>query len=59
MIVGLYVDLLARRARLGPVGRIVVAGLNTSAAALDRLSPRLREPVPGTLFANYHVTALP
>jgi SAM-dependent methyltransferase len=59
MIVGLYVDLLARRARLGPIGRIVVAGLNTTAAALDRLSPRLREPVPGTLFANYHVTAVP
>jgi SAM-dependent methyltransferase len=59
MIVGLYVDLLARRARLGPVGRIVIAGLNTTAAALDRLYPRLREPVPGTLFANYHVTALP
>jgi SAM-dependent methyltransferase len=59
MIVGLYVDLLARRSHLGPVGRIVVAGLNTTAAALDRLSPRLREPAPGTLFANYHVTAIP
>lgn len=59
MLVGLYVDLLARRVRLGALGRLVVAGLNTSAAAIDRRSRRLREPLPGTIFANYHVTALP
>ncbi len=58
MLVALYVDLLARRARIGAVGRVVVAGLNTTAAAIDRRSCRLREPLPGTIFANYHVTAL-
>jgi SAM-dependent methyltransferase len=58
MIVGLYVDLFARQVRLGPVGRRVVAALNATAASVDRLSPRLREPGPGTLFANYHVTAV-
>jgi hypothetical protein len=58
MLVALYVDLLARRARIGAVGRVVVAGLNTTAAAIDRTSRRLREPLPGTIFANYHVTAL-
>jgi SAM-dependent methyltransferase len=59
MLVALYVDLLARQARVGAVGRVVVAGLNTTAAALDRRVRRLREPLPGTIFANYHVTALP
>jgi SAM-dependent methyltransferase len=57
MLLALYVDLLARRAHLGAVGGIVAAGLNTTAAALDRRLPRLREPGPGTIFANYHVTA--
>jgi hypothetical protein len=44
---------------MGAVGRVVVAGLNTTAEALDRRLPRLREPGPGTIFANYHVTAIP
>ena len=59
MLVALYVDLLARQVRLAPVGRRVVAALNTTAASIDRRSPRLREPRPGTIFANYHVTAIP
>jgi SAM-dependent methyltransferase len=59
MLLALYVDLLARHAHIGAVGRLVVAGLNTSAGALDRHIRRLREPLPGTIFANYHVTALP
>jgi SAM-dependent methyltransferase len=59
MVVGLYVDLLARRAHAGALGRAVVAGLNTAAAAVDQRSRLLSEPRPGTLFANYHVTALP
>ena len=57
MIVSMYVDLLARRARAAPAGGAVVAGLNRAGEALDRRSPRLREPGPGTLIANYHVTA--
>ena len=59
MLVGLYVDLLARQVRLGPVGGGIIAALNATAASIDRRSPRLREPCPGTLFANYHVTAIP
>jgi SAM-dependent methyltransferase len=59
MLVSIYVDLLARRARVAPLGRMLVAGLNTGAAAVDRSSRRLREPGPGTIFANYHVTAIP
>jgi SAM-dependent methyltransferase len=58
MIVGLYVDLFARQARIGMVGRGIVAALNAAAASIDRASPRLREPRAGTLFANYHVTAV-
>ena len=58
MLAGLYVDLLARRVHLGAVGGVVVAGLNTAAAVIDQALPRLREPSPGTLFANYHVTAI-
>ena len=59
MLLALYVDLLARHARIGAVGRVVVAGVNSTAAALDRRIDRLREPLPGTIFANYHVIALP
>lgn len=58
MLVALYVDLLARQLRVGPLGRSVVAALNATAASVDRRSPRLREPRPGTIFANYHVTAI-
>ncbi|HUH14415.1 MAG TPA: hypothetical protein VML35_00860, partial [Gaiellaceae bacterium] len=57
MLLGIYVDIAARRARLRPLGRAAVAALNRTAAALDRRSERLREPGPGTIFANYHVTA--
>lgn len=53
----LYVDLLFRRARLGPVGRGLVWLLNSAAAALDRRFAGLREPRPGSLFVNYHVVA--
>lgn len=58
MVVAIYVDLLARRARLGVLGRAVVAGINAGAEALDQRVPELREPRPGSLFANFHVTAV-
>jgi SAM-dependent methyltransferase len=58
MLVALYVDLLARRARMGALGGLIIAGLNTAAAALDQRLRPLREPAPGTIFANYHVTAI-
>jgi SAM-dependent methyltransferase len=58
MLVSIYVDLLAGRAHAAPLGRGLVAVVNTGAGAVDRLSRRLREPGLGTLFANYHVTAI-
>jgi SAM-dependent methyltransferase len=57
-IVAIYVDLLAKATPLEPVGSLVVAGLNRVGAAIDARSPRLREPGPGTLPLNYHVTAV-
>ena len=57
MLFSIYLDLAARRAHLAPLGRLVVRGVNGAAAAIDERSPRLREPGPGTLHANYHVVA--
>ena len=57
MLLGVYVDLALAKAHLGGVGRGTVAALNRAARALDARSSRLREPGPGTIFANYHVTA--
>jgi SAM-dependent methyltransferase len=58
MLLSTYVDLLARRAHVAPLGRGVVALLNSAARVIDRRVPSLREPRPGTVFANYHVTAV-
>jgi len=58
MVVAIYVDLLVRkRLRAARLGAATIAGINRAAAALDGRSARLREPGPGTLFANYHVVA--
>jgi SAM-dependent methyltransferase len=57
MLVAIYTDLAARRAHLAPVGRGLSWLVNRVAARLDRRSARLREPGPGTIHANYHVTA--
>jgi hypothetical protein len=35
-----------------------VAALNASGEALDRAVPALREPIPGSLNANFHVAAI-
>jgi SAM-dependent methyltransferase len=58
MLVAHVIDLLAKRARLRPLGAPFVALLNASGEALDRAVPPLREPVPGSLNANYHVEAV-
>jgi SAM-dependent methyltransferase len=58
MLVSQYVHLAAKRA--GPLeapAGWLVAGLNRGAALIDGRVARLREPGPGTLFANYHVVA--
>ncbi len=58
MLVAHMIDLLAKRAHLRPLGGPFVALLNAGGEALDRAVPLLREPVPGSLSANYHVEAL-
>jgi SAM-dependent methyltransferase len=57
MLVTTYIELLAGRAHLRRAVRPLVSAVNAAAAAIDHRSPSLREPVPGTLFANYHVVA--
>jgi SAM-dependent methyltransferase len=57
MIASIYLDLAARRAHLGTLAKPLVAGINTLAEAVDARSALLREPGPGTLFANFHVIA--
>jgi SAM-dependent methyltransferase len=54
---GTYLHLLAKRARIAPVARPAIAALNRAAVALDARVSLLRDPVPGALFANYHVVA--
>jgi SAM-dependent methyltransferase len=58
MLVAHAVDLLCKRAHVRPLGVPLVVGLNAGGEALDRAIPLLREPVPGSLHANYHVEAV-
>jgi SAM-dependent methyltransferase len=57
MLLATYVDLVAQNVHARPLGYPFVWGLNTFGSLVDRLSPRLREPIPGTIFANFHVVA--
>ena len=58
MLVAHYLDLLFKGAGVRAAARPLVAFANGAAAAIDERSARLREPVPGTVFANYHVEAV-
>jgi SAM-dependent methyltransferase len=58
MLLNVYIDLAARRARLGALARPVVAGLNAVAESVDRRAAALREPRAGTIFANLHAVAV-
>jgi len=58
MLIGHFIDLLCKRAHLRPLGRPLVAGINLAADAIDRAVPALRDPLPGSLTANYHVEAI-
>ena len=58
LLLSIYVDIGSRRARVAPVGRLVIRGLQAIGNAIDARSAQLREPGPGTLHANYHVTAV-
>lgn len=57
MLGGRYVDLLAKRLHVRPLGAPFLLALNTGSLGLERLSPRLRAMHPGSLVANYHVRA--
>jgi SAM-dependent methyltransferase len=59
MLAATYIDLFAKRAQLRRAVRPLIAAVNAVARALDNSSPALRSPRPGTVFANYHVTAEP
>lgn len=54
MILATYVDIALRRTSLS---RPPVWALNRVGAALDRRVASLREPIPGSLIANFHVVA--
>jgi SAM-dependent methyltransferase len=58
LLLSTYIDLAARRAHVAPLGRALVGMLNRAAAEIDGRSPTLSEPRPGTIHANYHVTAV-
>lgn len=51
------VDLLAKRLRIRPLARPLVAALNASGEWIDRAVPSLST-APGSLHANYHVEAV-
>jgi hypothetical protein len=57
MMVSMYLDLAFNRLHARGLAKPLVAGINTVAAFVDSSSSRLREPGPGTLFANFHVVA--
>jgi hypothetical protein len=59
MLVSTYIALLAKRVRAPVVGEPLIAAVNALARTIDRGSAELRRPNPGTIFANYHVTAQP
>jgi SAM-dependent methyltransferase len=59
MLVSTYIALLAKRAHAPAVAEPFVAAVNALARAVDRGSAQLRQPQPGTIFANYHVVAEP
>lgn len=58
MLAGNYLHLLAKRAGFAALARPLVSAMNAAAHALDGRVSMLREPVPGALFANLHVTAV-
>ena len=58
ILLSIYVDLGSRRAHVAPLGRALIRVLHRAAGAIDARAAILREPGPGTLHANYHVTAV-
>jgi SAM-dependent methyltransferase len=57
MLLGTFVEIGFRRANAPGLARGPVWALNRAGAGLDSRVAELREPVPGALIANLHVTA--
>jgi SAM-dependent methyltransferase len=57
LLIGTYLDLVAKGLHVRRLGGPVVRGLNALGGAIDRRSDRLRGTGAGTLHANYHVVA--
>jgi len=57
MVNAQFVHLLLKRLRLPLAARPIVSLLNWTGEALDRTIPILREPIPGSLHATYHIEA--
>ena len=57
MLLGTYVEIAGRRAHAAAAARPPVWLLNTTGRALDRRVGMLRDAVPGSLIANFHVAA--
>jgi SAM-dependent methyltransferase len=58
LLLSIYIDLASRRAHVAPLGRLAIRALHALGGAVDARAAILREPGPGTLHANYHVTAV-
>jgi SAM-dependent methyltransferase len=58
MLLSTYIDLASRRTRIPPIGRGATRALNAAGSAIDRHSSQMREAIPGSLIANFHVTAV-
>lgn len=59
MLVATSIDLFAKRLHARRPVAPLIAALNAAALAVDKASGQLREPRPGTIFANYHLVAAP
>jgi len=57
MLLAEAIDLLTQRLHVTWLGMVVNRAVNTVAASIDARVSLLREPVPGSIFANYHVVA--
>jgi len=57
MLLATFVEIGLKRARVPDLARAPVWALNKGGAALDRRVAPLREPIPGALIGNLHVTA--
>jgi SAM-dependent methyltransferase len=57
MLIAEAIDVFTQKLHVVRAGMLINRAVNSAAAALDARVRVLREPVPGSLFANYHVLA--